>query len=441
MRKLEFNTLKNCRYHLIGCGGAGMAPLGMIMRELGSAVSGSDLVGNSKTMELCQAGADVHIGHSSLNLPGEPAVVVRSSAVKDSNPELAAARKRGWECISRGEMLARLASTYDRTVSISGSHGKTTVATMLAHIMRSRNVDAGYMIGGKPVGMPAQRAGDGDIFICEVDESDGSHTLIDSHLGIITNVDDDHCWSVGGEERLMANFKTYAAKAPKIIYTDSPRARNVFHDNPDKVVIKPDEVLSVGYFEGLDSGLFNSWGDYQLINAALAVEAAVELGVTFEDAVEALNTFGGVDRRMTEHYSSQEFTLIEDYAHHPEEVRAALNALRKRFPGRELCVLFQPHRQARLERYLEEFAETLAIADKVMIVPVFAAWTDVGTITPQSLADDIGPRGKFLDSNDWKRIAPYALKQCGRPGVLVVLGAGDIDAVVPEMLKSLKADG
>jgi len=439
MAKTFLDDIKDRPIYFIGCGGAGMAPLMMVLRELGLNVSGSDMEAGYRTEQLMDLGIEVKIGHSITNLPEtDNPLIVYSSAIKDSNPELAAARKRHWECISRGQMLADLAENYRRTVSVSGSHGKTTVTAMLVHIMKYNNCDVGYFIGGQMSGVPNCASGDGDIFICEVDESDGSHTLIDSHLGIITNVEDDHCWSVGGLDQLMENFRTYAAKAPKIIFPDIPELKELFEYNPDKIILKPEDILDPNYFEGFERQLFNSWGDYQLINAALAVEAAVELDIPFESAVKALNTFPGVERRMTEHYKSSKFCLIEDYAHHPTEVKAALSTLKKRFPYRQLCVLFQPHRYARLERYLDEFAETLSIADKIMVLPTFTAWTETSQVTSKSLSDEIGRKAKFIDSNNWSKIAAYSISQCRLPAVMVVMGAGDIDQVIPELNKLLR---
>jgi UDP-N-acetylmuramate--alanine ligase len=439
MAKTDLDDFKNRSIHFIGCGGAGMAPLAMIMMEKGFNVSGSDMAESSRTAMLAERGANINIGHSVSNLDGlEEPLVVYSSAIKDSNPELAAVRKRYWKCVSRGQMLADLADTYKRTVSISGSHGKTTVTAMLAHIMKCAGIDVGYMVGGQIKGMPSWAAGNGDIFICEVDESDGSHTLMNSHLGVITNVEDDHCWSVGGAEQLKLNFKTYASKAPKIIFLDDEELKELFHDNPDKEILKPDDIFDRNYFEGLNQDILNTWGDFQLIDAAFAVEAAVELGVSFDAALKSLNSFPGVARRMSVHMDTPRFFLIEDYAHHPTEVKVVLESLRKRFPGRELNVLFQPHRYARLEHYINDFAKVLSIADKILVLPVFTAWTDSSKVDSATLAKKIGRNAKSLDSHDWAKIAAYSLRQCNAPAVLAVLGAGDVNEVIPEMLTRLK---
>ncbi len=437
--KSDFEFLKKRPVHFIGCGGAGMAPLALILNEMGVAVSGSDLEANGKTEQLRQRGVAVTIGHSITSLPPQDdALVVYSSAISDSNPELKGARKRSLECIRRGEMLARIAASYRRTVSVSGSHGKTTITTMLVHILKTQGLNIGYMIGGVAHGMESSAAGDGDIFVTEVDESDGTHTLMDSHLAIIPNVEDDHCWSVGGAEQLMKNFKTYAARAPKVIFIKNETTVELFHDHPDKVIMAQEDILNQNYFEYFDKYLFNTWGDYQLLNAALAIEAAVELNVSFEDAMRAMITFPGVDRRMTEHFKNAKICLIEDYAHHPTELRASLSALRKRFPERHLTVVFQPHRYARLERYLEEFAEILRdLPEQVIVLPVFAAWTEKSAVNAQTLAYEIGIKAKYAEMG-WEKLAEFALHNCKVPAVLAVVGAGDLNKVIPEILSRLR---
>ncbi|MDD3118777.1 MAG: Mur ligase domain-containing protein [Victivallales bacterium] len=423
--------------HFIGCGGVGMAPLAMILKERGVRVSGSDLEANHKVELLRQHGISVTIGHSGSSLPeAGNALVVYSSAVGPGNPELRAAQRRNLECLRRGELLARLAGGYRRTVSVSGSHGKTTITSMLVHILKRQHLDIGYLIGGEVRGMDSFAAGDGDIFVTEVDESDGTHVAMDSHLAVIPNVDDDHCWSVGGVEQLIRNFKTYAWRSPKIIFLDSRTTREIFRDHPDKIVLEREDILNEKYFEFFDAKLFHSWGDYQLLNAGMAIEAAVELGVSFENSMQALIDYPGVERRMTEHYHNSKICLIEDYAHHPTEVRSSLAALRKRFPDRALTVIFQPHRYARLQRYLNDFVSILREPDAVIVVPVFAAWSEKSEVNARDLAYCIGGKARYAEL-PWDKLADLALKSCRVPVVLAVIGAGDVNKVIPELLNRL----
>lgn len=410
--------------HFIGCGGAGVGPLALIMAARGCRVSGSDLLDNKFTQLLRQAGAEIHSGHDAANLPESATRVVYSSAVTDGNPELALARERGVPTLRRGEMLAVLASQYRRPVAVSGSHGKTTITAMLAHIVRGAGIDCGYMIGGKLNAGNSSAAGDGDIFITEVDESDGTHVCIHPWLGVVPNVEDDHSWSVGGEERLFDNFRRFGEQSRKLIYFDSATPRRLFAGHPDALALNPDEPsfdpVRFGGFLGLD--------------AALAVSAAAKLGVEPADAQRILRTFPGVARRMTMHFEGAERVVIEDYAHHPAELKCSLELLRQRYPGYHLRVIFQPHRYARLAKYIDEFAALLKNTDSVFIAPVFAAWVESGEVGSSQLAAKIGPHAETLDG-PWHEQALRVMAEApAAPLLLAVIGAGDVDRIIPELI-------
>lgn len=216
------------RVHLIGCAGVGTLPLARIFLENGFRVSGSDLLDSPALQELRDKGVVIHTGHKKENLPpddGTPLLVVHTSAASEDNPELLAARARkGTVILRRGDALAALLSLYARPVTVSGSHGKTSVSGMLAFLVSRMDQKPGFLVGGFLSGAGERNgsAGEGhDLFISEVDESDGTHTLAHSWLGIVTNVEDDHAWSVGGTERLFANFRQYAFQAEHLIYVAS----------------------------------------------------------------------------------------------------------------------------------------------------------------------------------------------------------------------------
>jgi UDP-N-acetylmuramate--alanine ligase len=422
------------RLHFIGIGGAGMAPLAAILRERGKQLSGSDLIANSLTAELARSGVKIFLGHQAENVPDDTEMIVYSSAVKSDNPEMSKAKELGIPALRRGELLGRLAAEYRRPVAVSGSHGKTTVTAMLVHILLQCQIPCGYMIGGKlSDNTPSALAGNGDIFITEVDESDGTHTLINPYLGVVPNVEDDHCWSVGGTEKLYENFATFGRNSQKLILLDSELTEKLFSGHADCRFLKEDHFVGSGVLPGLSARLFDEWGSYQLFDAALAVEAAAVLGVERHQASEALNTFGGVARRMTVHKDSADLVIIEDYAHHPTEVRMAIAALRKRYPGQHLRVVFQPHRYARLEKYFDAFAAELAKADSVYIAPVFAAWTETAPCSSEDLAAAI-PGGKYINP-PWRESGKELLeKPSDKPLLLAIFGAGDIDALITELI-------
>ncbi len=434
---LQIGDFKDGIVHFIGCGGAGMAPLALILAERGFNVSGSDLELSDKTEELRRKGAEVFHGHAAENIPAaEKCLVVYSSAVKPGNPEMVQAAKAGFPRVRRGEMLAMLAAAYRRPVAISGSHGKTTVTAMLVHILHECGVKCGAMIGGKVNSGLSAAAGDGDIFVTEVDESDGTHALMNSFLGLVTNVEDDHCWSVGGTEQLFRNFSDFACKSRHLIYVAHPNSDRLFAEHADAQRLDPDKILAAGYFKYLSPAKQQEWRGYQSLNAAIALAAAIKLEADPGTAEKALENFPGVSRRMTCHLNTPSLTVMEDYAHHPTELAAALDSLRGRFPGHHFRVVFQPHRYARLRQYFDDFTRILRIPDSVFISPVFAAWVEKGELGSEELAKQTGPTACFI-SGRWEDMPAILLKPCAsRPLLLAIIGAGDIEQLIPHVLSA-----
>ncbi|OGV54018.1 MAG: hypothetical protein A2X49_15195 [Lentisphaerae bacterium GWF2_52_8] len=432
------------RIHFIGCGGAGMAPLMLILHEKGFVVSGSDLEESVNTKLLGARGAYVFIGHAAENFPmgdGAKILTIFSSAVKEENPEMLAARRAGSVCLRRGEALAFLAKTYRRVVAISGSHGKTSVTAMLAHVLKECGLEPGYMVGGKVCGWSASAAaGDGDIFVTEVDESDGTHALVDAHIAIVTNVEDDHCWSVGGVDALKRNFQTFAHRGEALLYVSAELPDQLFAGHPGKIALDPHAIASTDFLSTLNPAALSKWGAFQRMNGALAVLAAESLGVARAKAEEALFSYPGVERRMSLRYKGKTLAVMEDYAHHPTELAASIAALREGFPDYRLFVIFQPHRYARLTRYIEGFAAELKRADRVIVTPVFTAWVEQGGASPAELAAKIGDRAEFLDAS-WEDIARAAIENCKGRTLFAVIGAGDIDRMIPPLVSLAKKRG
>ena len=408
------------RVHMIGIGGAGMAPLAGILLARGSRVSGSDREANPKTTALSRSGAMIGIGHAAELLPSDTTLVVYSSAIPADNPERRRAAGLGIPEMRRGAFLAELLKSYRRPVAISGSHGKSSVTALLVHILLECGFSPGYLIGAAVNGGPSSAAGDGDLFISEVDESDGTHTLVTPALGVVPNVDDDHSWSVGGEEALRRNFSCFAARSARLLYYTSPMTDSLFSSHLNARRLEK-ESTPFGPFSG-----FQAW------NARLAVEAAVELGVPRTAAEAAATTFRGIARRMTLRHASRRLMIVEDYAHHPEEVACSIATLRADHPGYRLRLVFQPHRYARLAKYLPRLAEELRKADSVVVTPVFAAWSETGPVDGAALASAIGPKACYC-AGDWTTVAATALSdpepEDPRPLLIGVIGAGDIEQI------------
>ena len=436
--------------HFVGCAGVGTLPLARIFLENGFRVSGSDL---APTNAMRQLNIPCFTGHSAEHLPpddGAPLLLIHSSAAEPDNPEILAAKaRRDHIILRRGSALAAVAGLYRRTVSVSGSHGKTSVSGMLAFLFQEAGLLPGYLVGGflSAPGWAEKNgeAGQGnDLFITEVDESDGTHTEMYSKIGIVTNVEDDHAWSVGGREQLFENFKTYARKTERLIYVGSAECDRLFADHPSARRLDPDLKKHAAALALFDPAALKQWGRYQKLNALTALAAAEELGdLTPAEAAAILSRFPGVERRMSVRYQSAEHLLIEDYAHHPTELRASLEALREVYPGKRLIVIFQPHRYARLERYFYEFAAELKKADKVFITPVFAAWTAGGKVDSSDLADAIGGDTAIAVSGSWAEIAKAAAGEIRSGDLAAVIGAGDVKDVIAPLtdLLTVQADG
>ncbi len=406
--------------HFIGIGGAGMAPLANILLENGATITGSDREDNLKIKDLVHKGVPVQIGHQADNVPANTTIVVYSSAVPAGNPERQKANKLGIPQLRRGEFLAKLTRQYRRLGAISGSHGKTSVTAMLVHILCKAGFHPGFLIGASVNGSASSAAGVGqDIFISEVDESDGTHTLVHPYLGIVTNIDNDHSWSLGGEEVLHHNFQKFANQSENLLYRKGIWTSKLLTDHSTARELP---ALATNFTLG-------HWHGFQAWNAQLAIEAASYFGVEPAQALEELEDFRGVARRMSEHYASKQLLVYEDYAHHPAELACSIASFRDRFPYHHLRVVFQPHRYARLAKYLPELATELRKADSVIVTPVFAAWSEIGTITGADLAEKSGNHAQYLDK-PWSVIAKEALSYTGKkPLLIAVIGAGDIEQI------------
>lgn len=408
-----------------------MSGLALIALELGAQVSGSDSAPSSFTAMLRRRDMNVYIGHRST-LPATVGLVVFSSAVPTDNIELVAAKNRRVPLRRRGDFLADLSECFRQVVCVAGSHGKTTVTAMIAHILVQQGLDPGYAVGGEIVGCPYNAgAGAGEILVAEVDESDGSQGSMSSSQGLILNIDDDHCWSLGGVSALEHCFQAFGMAADRLLAVDSAASRRLFATHPDATFVS-----------GRDSGSdlrLSVPGRHNRQNAKFAIAVAVRLGVERSAAQRSLVSFAGVDRRLTERYRSDRVVVVEDYAHHPAEVRASLSAIQDCFPERRVIAVFQPHRHERVLRYGRAFAAELAQADRTFVLPTFGAWTDCPDhAASRAIAGQIpGNRGKYIELAPLElAVAVAATVRCG--DVVVVMGAGDVSSVIGPLIAALR---
>ena len=410
------------KLHFVGIGGAGMAPLAALCHLSGRRVSGSDCMMNAKMEHLENLGISVFAGHSGSIMPDDTDCLIYSSAVPPENPERQKAASLGIPQLCRGAALAEFSCDYKRVIAVSGAHGKSSITALISHILKENGFQPGFMIGADFNGGDNYSAGDGDIFVTEADESDGTHKLLKPWCGVIPNYDPDHAWSVGGEEQLKKNFCEFAVRSQNLLYYGYKEVEEFCSARTGKLEVVPENFSYAGF-----SG-------YEASNALIAVKCCMLAGCSEEQAVKAASSFPGIARRMTVRLNTARLTIIEDYAHHPTEVRNSINLLRLRYANSHLRVVFQPHRYARLEKFFAGFVAELKKADSLYVAPVFAAWSEHGKVNSDMLAAECG--GNIVVA-DWKQAAETVLSDIpeDKPLLIAVLGAGDINGIFPYLLE------
>jgi UDP-N-acetylmuramate--alanine ligase len=452
------------RIHFVGIGGIGMSGIAEVLLDLGFSVSGSDAKSSDTTRRLADKGAVVHVGHAASHVEGSD-VVVTSSAVKADNPEVARARAMGVAVIPRAEMLAEL-MRLKHGIAVAGSHGKTTTTSLVAAILNEGGLDPTVIIGGKvnQLGSNA-KMGRGETLVAEADESDGSFLRLTPTIAVVTNLDLEHVdHYTGGLPQLVDAFVAFINKIPfyglAVLCTDAenvqallPRVdrRHVTYGRNRQADWQAIDVEHDGLcsrftvkHKGVARGrvTLNLVGAHNVLNALAALAVADELGIAFDVASGALSRFGGVQRRFTHKGTVNDIVVVDDYGHHPAEIKATLAAARGAYPQRRVVVLFQPHRYSRTAALIDDFARAFNDADIVRIAPVYAAGeAPIEGADHTALAKTAHAHGhKDIDVVDNLAAGVAALHTIVKPGDLVLtLGAGDITTCGPELLALLGA--
>jgi UDP-N-acetylmuramate--alanine ligase len=448
--------------HLIGIGGAGMSGIARILLARGVPVSGSDRRDTPTLMALRALGARVAVGHDPSNL-GDARTVVVSTAIRDDNPELRAARERGLAVLPRAVALASVMAGR-RSVAVAGTHGKTSTTSMLTVAVQAAGADPSFAIGGdlNESGSNAH-SGTGDVFVAEADESDRSFLLLDPFAAVVTNVEADHLDNyrdlAAVEEAFAAFVRTVEPEGFVVICADDPgaarlrdaggRARVRTYGTAEGADLRLLDLAvtqdGTGYravLDGADLGRVAILvpGEHMARNSAAALLAGLELGLSAGQLIDGLARFGGVHRRFELKGVAGGVRVYDDYAHHPTEVTAQLTAARAVAGEGRLIVAFQPHLYSRTREFAEGFGRALALADEVVVMEVYGAREDpVPGVTGAMVADAVPlPPGRVRFEPSWSATAP-ALAARARPGDLVVtMGAGDVSMVGPEVLEALR---
>lgn len=450
------------RIHFVGIGGVGMSGIAEVLHNLGYTVSGSDIADGAATTRLQSLGVSVVIGHAACHVTDADCVVI-STAVALDNPEVGAAHEQRIPVVRRAEMLAEL-MRFRYGIAVAGTHGKTTTTSLVASILTEARIDPTFVIGGRLTGAGANaRLGEGRYLVAEADESDASFLHLQPMMAIVTNIDADHLGTYGHDfDRLRDSFTEFLRHLPfyglAVICLDDPEAGALVTDLGKPVLtygietdadVRAVNIESVGtqvHFEvcfrdrAALSVTLNLPGRHNVANALAAIAVARELEVGDDAIKRALLHFQGIGRRLQNYgeiaTASGSVLFLDDYGHHPREIRATVTAVRESWPARRLVVAFQPHRYTRTHDLFDDFSEVLADVDVLLMTEVYAAGEEpIPGADARHLVRSIRSRGKV----DPLLVAvttdlPAALAPVIRDGdVVLTLGAGDIGKVAPTL--------
>lgn len=444
--------------HFVGIGGSGMSGIAEVMLSLGYRIQGSDIKPNKQTRRLVSQGATVFIGHAEDNIRDADAVVV-SSAVDETNPEVAAAREQLMPVVQRAEMLAEL-MRFRYSIAVAGTHGKTTTTSLVASVLAEGGLDPTFVIGGRLKSADANaRLGQGEYLVAEADESDASFVHLKPMLAVVTNIDADHMSTYEGDiGKLREGFIEFLHNLPfyglAVMCSDDPGVREIIGSTGRAVMtygLDEDADLRAHNVE-FDAGVtrfdvirgedkpplsitLRLPGEHNVRNALAAIAIAGELQVADDAVVRALGKFEGIDRRFQSlgeiDTAAGRVLLIDDYGHHPTEVAATLAAARTGWPAKRVVLVFQPHRYTRTRDLMDDFAQVLSEADVLVLLDVYAAGeAPIAGADGRAIARAVRSRGAvepvFVESLDE---LPPILKDVLEDGDLVLtMGAGDIGA-------------
>src|SRR5262245_20731561 len=449
--------------HFVGIGGIGMSGIAEVLANLGFRVSGSDSKQSEVTAHLEELKVEFTEGHDAANV-GDAHVVVRSTAVRDENPEIIEARRRCYPFIPRAEMLAELMRMKPYTVAVAGSHVKTTTTSMVATVLGIAGLDPTFVVGGIVRSYLANaRLGKSELMVVEADESDRSFLMLDPMIAVVTNIDREHMDYYHDMEDVRKCFADFVNKVPfygaAILCLDDPHVqavipkverRRVTYGLSAQADISAHEIA---YDQSFGSS-FVVWrgvevlgrvglrvpGKHNVYNSLAAIAVGLELDVPFEKIAEALGEFTGADRRFQFKGEEKGITIVDDYGHHPTEIKATLSAARIGAPNRRIVVLFQPHRYSRTHDLMEEFASAFNNADVLFVTDIYAASeAPIEGVHANVLTERIKSYGhKHAEYIGPLDNAAEALRANVREGDLVItLGAGSVHRAGDQLLNIL----
>ena len=458
MYQIDFH--KPLHIHFIGIGGISMSGLAEILLGEDFVISGSDSKSSPLTQALEKKGATIYYGQRATNITDDVDVVVYTAAIHPDNPEFACAKEKGLPMLTRAELLGQIMRNYDTPVAISGTHGKTTTTSMVSHILLAGDCDPTISVGGILPAIGGNiRVGNSETFVTEACEYTNSFLSFFPKISIILNMDADHLDFFKDIDDIRHSFRRFAELLPAdgtlIINADTPKYEDIIRDLPCNVItygLEHDadyQAADITYdkyghasFSVLRNGVkVGSYylkvpGIHNVSNALAAIALGHLLGLSEEVIIKGLGSFTGTDRRFQYKGEVAGVTIVDDYAHHPTEIKATLQAAAK-FPHKRLWCVFQPHTYSRTRALLHEFAEALSLADNVVLADIYAAReADPGDISSKTLQEEMKKLGKdAYYFPDFEQIKKFLLENCIDGDLLITMGAGNIVTIGEDLVK------
>ena len=458
MYNINFNQPQHV--HFIGIGGISMSGLAEILLKENFTISGSDNKPSALTEHLVSMGATINYPQKADNITDDIDVVVYTAAIHEDNPELMEVRRRNLPTLTRAQLLGQLMKNYQTPIAISGTHGKTTTTSMLTHILLEAEKDPTISVGGilKAIGGNI-RVGNSDVFVTEACEYTNSFLDFLPKISIILNVEEDHMDFFKDIDDIRLSFHKFAALLPEdgvLVINKNIENIEAITDGLSCKVITYSETQDADY--SAYNITFDEWGNasfdllkygehagrialsvagnHNVSNALSTIAVADMLDIPLDTIQKGIRTFTGTDRRFEYKGQRNGFTIIDDYAHHPTEIRATLTSVRN-YPHKEVWCIFQPHTYTRTKAFFHEFAEALALADHVILADIYAAReTDTLGVSSEALAKEVeklGVDAYYLSS--FEAIENFVLEKCIHGDVLITMGAGDVVNIGDSLLR------
>lgn len=449
------------KIYFIGIGGISMSGLAEILKNKGTAILGSDMKHSDITDHLVSLGIPVFIGHKKENITDDIDLVIYTAAVKQDNPELLAAKEKNIKIIDRAELLGNIMADYKKSVAVAGTHGKTTTTSMISEILLHANADPTISVGGMLPSIGGNtKIGNSEYFVAEACEYFDSFLKFNPFIGIILNIEADHLDYFKDFSHIQASFHAFAQRIPKkgtLIVHSKIKDLNKFTQDlncnvctvglendiadwaAENIVHEENGKNSFdAVFGGENKGRIHLHipGEHNITNALCACAAAFTLGIEMTKIIEGLDNYKGTARRFQYKGTKNGFTVIDDYAHHPTEIKATLDAASK-VKHHHIWCIFQPHTYSRTHAFLDEFGDAFENADTILLTDIYAAREkDTGLIHSKELAEKIKSHKKnVIYIKDFDCIKQYVLEHCQKDDLVITMGAGDVYLIGEQILE------